>query len=139
LIKFLIRTRPKPQQRHRSRGRFQYDPSSKDKKDFLLQAKEYAPKNPSLKPIELTLTFCYKRPKHHYTSKNKILTLKKDAPFYKKSRADIDNLIKFVADALGMNNTFYKDDAQIVSLNANKVWGSEDYVYVKIDSLRKKS
>jgi len=137
LIKFLIRTRPKPQQRHRSRGRFQYDPSSKDKEDFLLQAKEYAPKLPTLRNIDLELTFCYKRPRSHYRSKNKKLILKEDAGFYKSSRSDLDNLVKFVADSL--QGVFYKDDAQIVSLNANKVWGSEDYVYVKIDSLRKKS
>jgi len=137
LIKFLIRTRPKPQQRHRSRGRFQYDPSSKDKKDCLLQAKEYAPKLPTLRNIDLELTFCYKRPRSHYRSKNKKLILKEDAGFYKSSRSDLDNLVKFVADSL--QGVFYKDDAQIVSLNANKVWGSEDYVYVKIDSLRKKS
>ena len=36
MINFLIKTRPKPQQRHRSNGRFQYDPSSSDKKDFIL-------------------------------------------------------------------------------------------------------
>ena len=137
MIKFLIRTRPKPQQRHRSRGRFQYDPSSKDKEDFLLQAKEYAPKLPTLRNIDLELTFCYKRPRSHYRSKNKKLILKEDAGFYKSSRSDLDNLVKFVADSL--QGVFYKDDAQIVSLNANKVWGSEDYVYVKIDSLRKKS
>ena len=137
MIKFLIRTRPKPQQRHRSRGRFQYDPSSKDKKDFLLQAKQYAPKIPTLRNIDLELTFCYKRPRSHYRSKNKKLILKEDAGFYKSSRSDLDNLVKFVADSL--QGVFYKDDAQIVSLNANKVWGSEDYVYVKIDSLRKKS
>ena len=135
MVKFLIRVKPKPQQRHRSRGRFQYDPSSKDKEDFLLLAKQYAPKNPTSKPIELNLTFCYKRPRHHYTSKNKVLTLKKDAEFYKKSRADLDNLVKFVADSLQV--VFYKDDSQIVSLNACKVWGSEDYVLVKISSLRK--
>jgi len=137
VVKFIIRTRPKPQQRHRSRGRFQYDPSSKDKEDFLLQAKEYAPKLPTLRNIDLELTFCYKRPRSHYRSKNKKLILKEDAGFYKSSRSDLDNLVKFVADSL--QGVFYKDDAQIVSLNANKVWGSEDYVYVKIDSLRKKS
>ena len=137
MVKFLIRVKPKPQQRHRSRGRFQYDPSSKDKEDFLLLAKQYAPKNPTSKPIELNLTFCYKRPRHHYTSKNKVLTLKKDAEFYKKSKADLDNLIKFVADSL--SGIFYKDDAQIVSISACKVWGSEDYVYVHLSSLQKKS
>jgi len=135
LVSFLIRIKPKPQQRHRSRGRFQYDPSSKDKEEFSLLSKQYAPRTPTSKAIELDLTFCYKRPRKHYTSKNKILTLKKEAPFYKKSRADIDNLIKFVADAL--NNSFYVDDAQIVSIRAEKIWGEEDYVLVKIGSTKK--
>ena len=137
MIKFLVNTRPKPQQRHRSNGRFQYDPSSKDKKDFLLQAKQYAPPKPTKREIEMELTFCYKRPRSHYTSKKKVLILKEDAGFYKSSKADLDNLIKFVCDALGMNKTFYIDDAQIVSLSACKVLGSEDYVYVKISHTKK--
>ena len=135
MIKFLIRTRPKPQQRHRSRGRFQYDPSSKDKKDFLLQAQQYAPKKPISRMIDMELTFCYKRPRTHFISKNKKLILKEDAPFYKGSRSDLDNLVKFVADSL--QGVFYKDDSQIVSLSANKVWGAEDYVYVKISHTKK--
>ena len=135
MIKFLVKTRPKPQQRHRSNGRFQYDPSSKDKMLFLLQAKEYAPKLPTLRNIDMELTFCYKRPRSHYRSKNKKLILKEDSPSYKGSKADIDNLAKFYIDA--MNKVFYKDDCQIVSLNANKVWGSEDYVYVKIAYTKK--
>lgn len=136
MIKFLVKTRPKPQQRHRNRGgRFQYDPSAKDKRDFLLQCKQFAPKKPTLQSIEMELTFCYKRPKNHYRIKNKELVLKEDVEFYKKSRGDLDNLVKFVADSL--SGVFYKDDAQIVSLSANKVWGAEDYVYVKISPTKK--
>ena len=135
LVSFLIRVKPKPQQRHRSNGRFQYDPSSKDKKEFSLLAKQYAPATPTSKAIELDLTFCYKRPRNHYRSKNKQLILKSDMPFYKKSRADIDNLIKFVADSL--NEIFYVDDAQIVSVRAIKIWGEEDSVLVKISTTKK--
>ena len=135
MINFLVKTRPKPQQRHRSNGRFQYDPSSKDKKDFLLQAKQFAPAKPITKDIELNITFCYKRPKNHYRSKNKQLILKDDAPFYKSSKADLDNLVKFVADSL--NGIFYKDDSQIVSIYASKVWGAEDYVFVKVSPTNK--
>ena len=135
MINFLVKTRPKPQQRHRSNGRFQYDPSSKDKKDFLLQAKQFAPAKPITKDIELSITFCYRRPKNHYRSKNKELILKDDAPFYKSSKADLDNLVKFVADSL--NGIFYKDDSQIVSIYASKVWGAEDYVFVKISTTNK--
>ena len=135
MINFLIRTRPKPQQRHRSNGRFQYDPSSKDKVNFLLQARPFAPAKPITKDIELNITFCYKRPKNHYRSKNKQLILKDDAPFYKSSKADLDNLVKFVADSL--NGIFYKDDSQIVSIYASKVWGAEDYVFVKVSPTNK--
>ena len=135
MINFLIRTRPKPQQRHRSNGRFQYDPSSKDKKQFLLQAKQFAPAKPITKDIELSITFCYKRPRNHFRSKNKELILKDDAPFYKSSKADLDNLVKFVCDAL--NGIFYKDDSQIVSIYASKVWGAEDYVFVKVSPTNK--
>ena len=136
MIKFLVKTRPKPQQRHRNRGgRFQYDPSSKDKKDFLLQCKQFAPKTPTLRNIEMELTFCYKRPRSHFTSKKKQLILKDDAPLYKSSKADVDNLAKFYIDS--MNKVFYKDDAQIVSLSANKVWGSEDYIYCKMSYTKK--
>ncbi len=135
MINFLVKTRPKPQQRHRSNGRFQYDPSSKDKKDFLLQAKQFAPAKPITKDIEISITFCYKRPRNHYISKKKVLILKEDAPFYKSSKADLDNLVKFVCDAL--NGIFYKDDSQIVSIYASKVWGAEDYVFVKVSPTNK--
>ena len=68
-------------------------------------------------------------------SKNKQLILKDDAPFYKSSKADLDNLVKFVCDAL--NGIFYKDDSQIVSIYASKVWGAEDYVFVKVSPTNK--
>ncbi len=44
-------------------------------------------------------------------------------------KKDLDNLIKSVAD--GMNNIVYKDDAQIVTLHATKVYG-DPYVEVMI-------
>ena len=135
MISFLIKTRPKPQQRHRSNGRFQYDPSSKDKNKFLLQAKQFAPAKPITKDVELSITFCYKRPRNHYRSKNKELILKDDAPYYKSSKADLDNLVKFVCDAL--NGIFYKDDSQVVQIYASKVWGAEDYVFVKVSPTNK--
>ena len=83
----------------------------------------------------MELIFCYKRPRSHFRSKNKKLILKEDAPLYKGSKADIDNLSKFYIDA--MNGVFYKDDAQIVTLRADKVWGEVDYIYVKICPTKK--
>ena len=130
MIQFLVDIRPKPQQRHRSNGRFQYDPSSKDKQDFLFLVKQYAPKQPIVDIVEMDITFCYKRPASHFRSKNKQKTLKDNVPFFKSSKADLDNLIKFVCDAL--NGVFYKDDSQVVSIHARKLYGEKDYVMIKI-------
>ena len=135
MIKFIVNTRPKPQQRHRSNGRYHYDPSSKVKKDFLKSAGIYRPKKPISKNIDLEFIFCYKRPKNHYRMKNKKLALKIDAPQYKGTKADIDNIAKLYIDA--MNGVFYKDDCQIVNLTASKIFGSDNYVYVKITHTKK--
>ena len=130
MIKFLINIRPKPQQRHRNNGRFQYDPSSKDKQDFIFLAKQYAPITPHKGIIELDITFCYKRPKSHYRTKNKEKILKDNSPFYKIGVPDTDNLCKFYMDA--MEKLFYLNDSQIVSLSARKLYGSVDSVMIKI-------
>ena len=51
--------------------------------------------------------------------------------------ADIDNLSKFVMDAL--NGTFYHDDRQIVVLRAAKVVVVDDYTAVTIKYLKGKN
>ena len=130
MIQFLVDIKPKPQQRHRSNGRFQYDPSSKDKQDFLFLVKQYAPPKPIMGIIEMDITFCYKRPASHFIMKNKQKVLKENAPFFKIGRPDVDNLAKFYLDA--MQGTFYKDDSQVVSLRANKLYGEKHYVMIKI-------
>ena len=130
MVNFLVKLRPKPQQRHRNNGRFHYDPSSKDKKEFILIAKQEAPPKPTNDMIELDITFCYKRPNNHYRTKNKKKILKHDVPFWKIGRGDLDNLSKTYMDA--MNGIFYVDDAQIVSLHARKVYGYEDYIHIKM-------
>jgi len=129
LIQFVIHKRPRPQQRHRSNGRWNYDPSAKEKKEFAMLIRQYAPDKPIEGDIDLHLTFCYKRPKAHYRKKDGELIRKKIVPYYKKSRPDIDNLSKWVMDSLG---DFFLDDSQVVSLNAQKVYGSEDLIHIKI-------
>ena len=135
MVNFLVKLRPKPQQRHRNNGRFHYDPSSKDKKEFILIAKQEAPPKPTNDMIELDITFCYKRPNNHYRTKNKKKILKHDVPFWKIGKPDTDNLVKFYMDA--MNGIFYVDDAQIVSLHARKVYGYEDYIHIKMIPTKK--
>ncbi len=130
MINLFIRTTPKSQQRHRNRGKFHYDPSAKDKKDFILQLKDRIPKRPSTSIIDLHITFCYSRPQKHYRTKNKQKILKDNMPYYKRSTPDIDNLVKFYMDAL--QGHFYSNDSQIASVNAVKVYGEEDFVHIKI-------
>ena len=96
----------------------------------MFQIKEYAPKNPSKNGLDAKFTFCYKRPKAHYKTKDKKPVLKENIPYYKTGKPDIDNLCKFYMDA--MSGVFYKDDAQVTSINAVKVYGQEDYVHIKL-------
>lgn len=130
MIQFIVNGLPRPQQRHRSRGRWTYDPSAEEKKEFAFQIKKDAPVKPMTDELDVHISFVYKRPKKHYRVKAGKLLRKQEVPFYKKSRPDLDNLIKFYLDA--MQGIVYKDDSQIVSLNAQKVYGSENMVHIKI-------
>tara|TARA_Y100001938_G_scaffold73085_1_gene101284 strand:+ start:384 stop:788 length:405 start_codon:yes stop_codon:yes gene_type:complete len=134
MINLFVQTKPRPQQRHRSNGRFQYDPSSKEKKKFIDMVKDRIPKKPTKDNIDMTFTFCYKRPQTHYRSKNKQKILKDDIPYYKPSVPDIDNLCKFYMDA--MQGHFFKSDSQVVSIKAIKVYGTEDFIHIKISNTK---
>jgi Holliday junction resolvase RusA-like endonuclease len=45
-------------------------------------------------------------------------------------KPDIDNIVKIILDA--MNKMAFKDDNQITKLEVEKIYGSEEKVYVKI-------
>ena len=133
-IKFSIPGNPKHQQRHRhvTTGKFTrtYDPSAKGKADFLLQSKYYAPKSPILGDIKLTVWFCMKRPKNHYGTGKNQHKLKSNAIYHTK-KPDIDNLVKFVMDSL--NKVFWKDDSQVCSLIAVKIYDEKPRTVIQID------
>ena len=114
---------PTSLKRHRhTKGGRTYDPSSKEKSDFLKLLD--LPLNKMEKPINCTLYFYSTRPKNHYRSGKYSNELKPNAPVYNTSKKDIDNMAKFILDAL--NNKLYLDDAQIVVLHCKK-----DYSKVK--------
>ena len=118
IIYFEIAGTPKPLQRHRHFGRRTYDPSKKDKKNFYLLASQYKSDVPITKAIRLGVVFYFNSPKSHYRTGKFSYLLRDDAPTYHTKTPDIDNLAKFVADALQPN--FYKDDAQIIELKTEK-------------------
>ena len=101
-----------------------YDPSKKDKKDWLMCVKKYAPPQPYEFPLKINLEFYFPRPKCHYRSGKYSEELKKSAPTIHTCMPDIDNLSKFILDA--MNGVFYNDDRQVVELNSHKEYTSKN-------------
>lgn len=108
--------------RHRLKGGT-YDPSKKDKDNFV-KILENLPEDKMSKPIKCNLFFYCKRPKNHYkTGKNSHL-LKENAPKYNTNNKDLDNMVKFILDAL--NGKLYIDDCQIIEITCKKLYSEEN-------------
>ena len=125
---------PKSQSRHKhfTRGNYSgvYDPSADEKQSFLAYIVPDAPAVPLEGPIELLLVFYMKRPKGHYGTGKNSGSIKPNAPYYCSKKPDIDNMIKFVTDA--MNSIFWKDDAQICKITAQKIYSVNPHVAIWI-------
>lgn len=118
--------------RHRLKGGT-YDPSKKDKDDFIKVIGEL-PLEKMTKPIKCTLHFFCKRPKNHYKTGKNAHILKDTAPKYNTNNKDLDNMVKFVLDAL--NDKLYTDDCLIVEINCIKTYSSSDgYIYAKFEEI----
>lgn len=114
--------------RHRLTGGT-YDPSKKDKDEFIKLIQEL-PKEKMKKPIKCILHFYCKRPKNHFKTGKNSHILKDNAPKYNTNNKDLDNMIKFVLDAL--NDKLYVDDCQIIEIYSIKSYSNNDgYIYVK--------
>jgi Holliday junction resolvase RusA-like endonuclease len=113
--------------RHRLHGGT-YDPSKKEKDDFV-KAIEVLPEKMT-KPIKCILNFYCKRPKTHYKTGKNSNILKDTAPKYNTNNKDLDNMVKFVLDAL--NDKLYTDDSLIFEITCSKLYSEGDgYIYVK--------
>ena len=118
--------------RHRLKGGT-YDPSKKDKDDFIKVIGEL-PLEKMTKPIKCTLHFFCKRPKNHYKTGKNAHILKDTAPTYNTNNKDLDNMVKFVLDAL--NNKLYTDDCLIIEINCIKTYSNSDgYIYAKFEEI----
>lgn len=118
--------------RHRLKGGT-YDPSKKDKDDFVKVVGEL-PLEKMTKPIKCTLHFFCKRPKTHYKTGKNAHILKDTAPKYNTNNKDLDNMVKFVLDAL--NDKLYTDDCLIVEINCIKTYSNSDgYIYAKFEEI----
>jgi Holliday junction resolvase RusA-like endonuclease len=132
-IEFTIKGDPKALKRHRTfrRGKFtgQYDPSQGDKADFLALAHQHAPEKPIDFPIRLRVYFEFRRPKNHYRSNGEIKPQVADRQH--TTRPDVDNLCKFILDAL--NRVFWRDDCLVYSVEAEKLYGEVPATRIAIE------
>jgi len=128
--------KPTSLKRHRHcRNGHSYDPSSKDKKEFISKI-DNLPTILMSKAINTTLHFFEQRPKSHYRSGKYNHILKEKSPKYNTSKRDIDNMCKFVLDAL--NKKLYIDDSQIISMNCKKSYTENrksGYIYMKFEEI----
>ena len=85
---------------------------------------------PTEQALSVELVFFFPRPKSHLTSTG---MLKASAPTFRAQRPDVDKLTRAVLDAL--TGIVYVDDCQVVSLLAQKEWGTSPGVHVIIESL----
>ena len=123
-IDFYVPGAPQPLKRHRMtrRGRV-YDPSADDKKVWMETALSFCPIKPLQGGLEVELEFIMPRPKSHFGTGKNDGKLKPTAPTQHLHTPDLDNLVKFVLDA--MNGKFYIDDSQIVSIICSKTFSQE--------------
>lgn len=144
-ITFTIHSIPKALKRHRegrtkNGDKIRYDPSESDKESFLWQAKAaHRPNKPLDEALKLKVMFYMPRPKNHYgTGRNKD-KLKESAPVFHTVKPDLDNLIKFVKDAL--NGVYWRDDSCISTVISRKVYTNDSpktIITIKPDGLNKK-
>lgn len=115
-----------------------YDPSAKEKKEFIEKIRQFLPEKPIETPIRVDLKFYEKRPKSHYRSGKFSDLLKESAPKYNTSKRDIDNFVKFVFDSL--NKKMYIDDSQIFELTCGKYYSNtkdeEGYICCKFEEIK---
>ena len=109
MIKFSVPGRPKALKRHGTNKGRQYDPSYEDKRIFAIHCNHHRPKEPFDFPLHVYLQF-------HFDNR--------------KNLGDIDNLIKFVFDAL--NGIFWEDDRHIDRVTAVRVFNGNPRTEVVI-------
>lgn len=143
MIHFTVSGNPQALKRHRTvtKGRggkplpfpMQYDPSKNDKADFLAKCMRYKPETPLEEPLSVILLFSFARPNSHFGTGRNSGILKSSASAYHVKRPDLDNLVKFVLDAL--NGIFWKDDTYICRIETAKNYSEKPGVTIQIKTL----
>lgn len=114
-----------PRPRFRNAGRFvqTYMPTSYTKHKAYIQ--EQMPKLLTDKNLKVSLYFYFEPPKS-WSKKRKLIAL----GTYKRTKPDVDNLIKTVLDAA--NNNVWQDDNQVVHIDSYKMYAEESKIVMVI-------
>lgn len=81
-------------------------------------------------PVELAVTFFLARPKGHYGTGRNADALKPSAPEHPTVKPDTTKLLRAVEDA--MTGIVWRDDAQVVTQRAYKVYGATDHCTIRV-------
>jgi Holliday junction resolvase RusA-like endonuclease len=121
MFRFVLSGNPIPQKQTRfsCRGGFPraYDPSKKDLEMIQWQIKPFAPNEPLMGPISLTICFFMPIPKSTSRAKVDMMMRRVILPI---SKPDEDNLAYIVTNAL--KKIVYNDDSQICEKHVYKVY-----------------
>ncbi|MEX2956294.1 RusA family crossover junction endodeoxyribonuclease [Staphylococcus pasteuri] len=114
-----------PRPRFRNAGRFvqTYMPTSYTKHKAYIQ--EQMPKLLTDKNLKVSLYFYFEPPKS-WSKKRKLIAI----GTYKRTKPDVDNLIKTVLDAA--NKHVWQDDNQVVHIDSYKMYAEESKIVMVI-------
>ena len=114
-----------PRPRFRNAGKFvqTYMPTSYTKHKTYIQ--EQMPKLLTDKNLKVSLYFYFEPPKS-WSKKRKLIAI----GTYKRTKPDVDNLIKTVLDAA--NKHVWQDDNQVVHIDSYKMYAEESKIVMVI-------
>lgn len=81
-------------------------------------------------PLDLKVTFQLARPKGHYGTGRNADVLKPSAPTHPTVKPDTTKLLRAAEDAL--TGIVWRDDSQVVTQFAQKVYGPHDCAYISV-------
>lgn len=127
-LEFIIPMKPYPKGRPRitKTGKAYTPKTTKQNENFI---KQYLFSSLKLREIPLTTAPLYLHIDFIYQYPKNVNPLRKSCNF-KKTRPDIDNLVKLVFDAF--NGIIYEDDSQVCELSCRKVYGEENGIHIFI-------
>lgn len=117
----ILQIKPQPKGRPRFSGHAYTDEKTRQYEKDIKMLYKYSGGKKYDGAVALYVVFCYK------TSQSKNLYS------HKKTRPDVDNLLKALMD--GLNGVAWNDDSQVVTINARKMWDLEDKIEIDIQKV----